>query len=464
VRSSSLALALGALALATSLAPTARANGRFPAAQVLLPAPGDPNLFVLRSTFGILFSKDQGANWDWVCEGAVGYDTNEDPPIAATQSGTILAGAFKGLFSTTDTGCTWAATTGGIADQVVDIDVVASNPHAAFLVTTSYLGADDAGSTFTSKVMSTADDGAHWAQVGTNLDPEVLPETIDVAPSDPLRVYLSGTRSIGGVAVGVFLASVDGGKTWAQTVLPMTPKVELAPYIAAVDPTDAKRAYVRFKATNGSRLAMTTDGGATFKDLWQSQGALVGFALSKDGSRVYAGGTIDGLNVASRSDLDAHTDGGAPPFTQTSKLQIQCLTTDGDVLWACSNEASGFIVGTTTDEGKTFTPKLHLCAVRGPLACPADSKVTTVCGPAWTGVNGVPGQADALGEPCVGADGGSSSSGGSSGGGSSSGGGNGANAGGSGCGLGSPANAGLTSIAAASLALAFAGLRRRRQR
>ncbi len=446
------AIAVAALAAATTWGGAeARANGRFPAAQMLVPAPGDPSFLVMRATFGTLYSHDHGVTWDWVCEAAVGYGSNEDPSLGVVQSGTILLGAFEGLYSSPDGACTWAAKTGGIGDPVTDIVVSKSNPHAALVLTAAYLGQDDAGSTFTSKVWSTTDDGAHWAQVGQALDPDVLPETIEIAPSDASRVYVSGTRKDPtGKPEGVLLASKDGGATWTQSTFPLA-AVERAPFIAAVDPSDPQRVYVRIKGTQGSRLVVSTDGAATVSTVTQLQGDMLGFALSQDGSTVFLGGPNDGLLAASKSDMQ---------FAKRSSVQVQCLVVQGSILYACSNEASGFIVGSSSDQGATFTPLLHLCAVRGPLACGATSTVTTQCAANWAA------QQEALGGPCAmdggvlpAGDAGSSSGSGGSGGGSSGGGKSG------GCALG-PGAGGAGAIAGtlATVAAFVLSARRRRRR
>src|SRR4051812_2930136 len=75
---------------------TARANGRFPAANQLVASRTDPDFFVLRTTFGILFSHDHGTTWDWICEKAVGYGGVEDPSMGLTSTG-VIAGVFSGL-------------------------------------------------------------------------------------------------------------------------------------------------------------------------------------------------------------------------------------------------------------------------------------------------------------------------------------------------------------------------------
>src|ERR1700722_9772949 len=96
----------------TLVAPPALANGRFPAASQLVAHPRDPARMVLRTTYGLLVTRDNGTSWDWICERAVGYGGVEDPALAITGGGTLLAGIFEGLVSSSDEGCTWSRSPG----------------------------------------------------------------------------------------------------------------------------------------------------------------------------------------------------------------------------------------------------------------------------------------------------------------------------------------------------------------
>jgi MYXO-CTERM domain-containing protein len=361
---------LGAAALSLCLLTTsgARANGAFPQASQLVVAPNDPTFIVMRTTFGVLVSHDAGDTWDWVCERAVGYSDATAPMLGLLASGTVLVASFDGLFQSSDVGCSWAMA--AIDKQAVDLTVDKSNPHAAIVMTSAFDSSNDAGeSLFRNKLFATKDDGAHWAPYGVGLDPIVLVETVDIAPSDPHRVYVSGVRSSGpDTAIGVMLTSTDDGAHFTASTIDFTPG-EKGVFIAAVDPTDADRVYVRTEGNQGSRLLVSDDGAKTFKTAFTGAGKMLGFALSPDGSKVFLGGPADGVQTASRDDLT---------FTQRAKIQVQCLMTSGTKLYACSNEASGFVIGTSTDDGETFTAKLHLSCVRGPLACPATS-VTGQC-------------------------------------------------------------------------------------
>ncbi|WP_394832841.1 hypothetical protein LVJ94_40705 [Pendulispora rubella] len=336
----------------------AQANGRFPAASQLVVFPRTPEKMVLRTTFGILFSHDRGATWDWVCERAVGYGGVEDPALGIVGEKTVLAGTFEGLSVTQDLGCSWAFAGGGLKGQVV-IDVTSrSNQPAAALALTSTYKRDDAGDGYTSHLYETTDQGISWSRLGVGLPTYAIAETVDTAPSDGARIYASAFRRKGEPIEGLFYASKDNGQTFSETLIELTPN-EGAPFIAAVDPVNAERVYVRTTTPgSGSRLLVTDDGGKTFRTV-RTGAALLGFALSGDGSKVWVGGA-DGLFVASRDDLT---------FVKKSDTQIQCLTWFGGTLYACSTESSGFIVGASTNDGANFAPLLHLATVRGPLAC-----------------------------------------------------------------------------------------------
>ncbi len=230
------------------------------------------------------------------------------------------------------------------------------------------------------QVFESTDDGAHWAPLGAPIsgDPTIAVFTIDVARSDASRIYVSATLGYGSQRTAVLFVSTDDGATWAaRTVGQFDPQSEGAIYIGAVDPIDADRVYLRsggtqalgVDATNtidstvgGSRLFVTSNAGTSFSVptlpvSWQ----ILGFALSEDGSRVYAGTWGDGLFAASRSDLN---------FVKTSAIHVECLATRGPELWACSDAASGFIFGMSTDEGACFQPKLPLLNdIVGPIAC-----------------------------------------------------------------------------------------------
>lgn len=367
---------LVALAFAFPIAPAARGNGRYPASNALLVAPGPSRSLVLRATFGLLLSADSGAHWDWVCESAIGYggpNSVEDPSLGITTSGAILAGLFEGLAVSPDTGCRWAFVGGSLAGQVIiDLVVRPDTPSTALALTSTFAG-DGGRTAFRSQIFVTTDNGKDWVPYGAPLDPAVQTETVEVAKTDPHRVYVSGERRGDGGLTGSLFVSTDDAQHWTERPIPLDASTfENGAYVAAVDPTNADRIYVRTSSLTSGRLLVTADAGATFTSVYHG-GPLLGFALTADGSRVYVGGLADGLHVASSANL---------AFTKRSSIQLQCLAVGGATLYACSSEVSGFVLGASTNEGASWSPLVHLSTIRGPLACPSGTS-SAACVAEW---------------------------------------------------------------------------------
>jgi MYXO-CTERM domain-containing protein len=363
-------------AILAAAAPAA-ANGRFPASNQLVFAPSDPQLVIVRTTFGILRSRDAGATWSWLCEDALGLPptSNEDPTLALTASDTLVAGLSLGLEVSPDTGCTWNTIGGSLTGQLVkDLVVRPDAPHTILAITSTYgpTAGADGGAGYTQQIYTSTDDGGHWTQTGT-IDPSAVVTTIDVAASDPQRIYVSTFRGEGQQRTTSLFVSVNGGQSWTERQTPFDPTHESAVFIAAVDPTNADRVYVRSEGR--SRLMVTNDAGQNWTVALSWTDQMLGFALSPDGSKVYAGGPNAGLYVGSWSGtpstlqfqnvLEQLPDGG------TRSIHVQCLAARNNELWACSDEPSGFIVGTSTDDGVSFDAKLHLTTIAGAASCPS---------------------------------------------------------------------------------------------
>ena len=368
-------LVAASAAIALSFPTVASANGRYPASNQIAFSPSDPGLVVLRTTFGLLFSHDGGASWQWLCEDVLGVlsSSTEDPVLGVTSSALVATpGLSDGLDVSTDTGCDWTRTTGPLAGQLVkDLAVRPDAPDAVVLLTSTYgmHAGPDGGAGYAEQVYESTDDGATFSPVGAPIDPSALATTLDVAAADDDRLYVSAVRSSAPLAS--LFVSYDHGTTWTERSVPIDPTLgESAIYIGAVDPADPDLVYVRTGGpTGGSRLLVTRDAGLSFTLALELTGPMLGFALSEDGSMVYAGDVADGLFVAARDSL---------AFSATSSIHVQCLATQGANLWACSDDVSGFIAGSSADDGATFAAKLHLVAPP-PLACPPGAAAVTQC-------------------------------------------------------------------------------------
>jgi hypothetical protein len=376
------AVAIGAAALAWPSA--AHANGRFPESSAIFFAPSDPNVVLLRTTFGLISSADRGKTWDWVCEQSVGLAGVEDPMYAVTPDGTMMSSTFQGLSVSRDKACNWSFV-GGALDSLVFIDLASrpSTPGDVVAFSSSYAGQDDAATIFfKSTLFETTDQGKTFNALPATISQELLGETVDVTPSDPDRIYVSAVRDPDVNTTAWLLTSTDHGKTFVEHQIPLV-QTEHAAFIAAVDPINADRLYVRTSnaVDQPSRLLVSDDAGKTFRTVFTAKGPLLGFALSNDGQKVYVGGPADGLQAASTTDF---------AFTKKSSVEVQCLKLADDGLWTCSSEKSGFVVGLTKDEGATFEAKMHFCDIRGPLTCPAGTSTNVRCSLGGTAPDSVP--------------------------------------------------------------------------
>lgn len=399
-----------ACAAALSLsAAAASANGRFPEANQLVFSEHDPDLVLLRVTFGILVSHDRGRTFDWICENAIGFTSNEDPMYTVTPSLAYAGSTYLGLAVSRDQGCNWSFAGGKLTEDgstSIFIDL-SSNPNDAknfVLFGSGYDGQQDGSVFFKSQLFETKDEAQTFQQLGQNLDPGLLGYTVDLTKTDPNRIYLTAVRDFGSQQrTSWLLTSKDHGATWTEQEIPLRGD-ELRAFIAAVDPNDAERVYLRTLANGAdspTRLIVrdAVDGGpATFRDVFSAAGPILGFALSPDGARVWAGAR-DGVHAAATTDF---------AFTKRSDQFTTCLAINGDGLWACSAERSGFVLGLSKDEGATFESRLHFCDVRGPLACPASANQNAtgnICPTLWQTQRGVLGcLADAGGDASAPAD------------------------------------------------------------
>jgi hypothetical protein len=355
----------------------ATANGRFPAANRIVLSPSDPNLVIVRATYGILPSLDHGFTWRFLCEDALGLpqSSSYDPALALTQNNAFVAGLSTpgGLEVSADLGCNWSCAGGALANETIADIAVRSNGQGVVALTATVL--DDAGSQRHSQVLQSADEGAHWTTLGAPLDPDLLVTTIDVAPSNPHRLYVSATRGFGPTQTAALYVSDDDGATWVERPTPGDPGHESSIYIGGVDPFDADRVYIRtirsLPGPQPSSLLVTSDAGLSFQRVLALRDPMLGFALSPDGSKVYAGSVADGLFVGDRTTMT---------FVSRSPIHVQCLATRGAELWACADRPSGFLAGVSTDDGVTFAPRLHIDSVQGPVPCGASAQGSFACG------------------------------------------------------------------------------------
>jgi hypothetical protein len=345
--------------------------------------PGNPQRLWLRTTYGLVTSADRGKSWGYVCEKVIGYSGELDPGIGVTQGGRVLVALPDGLVASTDAACNFTRAPELEGRGMADVSVERDDPTRAVA-----LESTEVSGQFTTRVHRSTDAGATWQPYGEPLPEAVLGLTLDVAPANPMRIYVSGLVSDPGdggapaTTVGAVFASADAGQSWSRHDVPGS-QYESPPYIAAMHPTDPERFYVRVYGASDpelpdfpeDRLLFTDDGGATFVEILKRPSRLLGFALSPDGSGVYAGygnpyDTFQadkdtfGLYVASAND---HV------FSHVYAGHIGCLAWGAGGFYECTEQdETGFELGVAPDPMQAFEPLLTTQQIQ-PAACHADT-------------------------------------------------------------------------------------------
>jgi photosystem II stability/assembly factor-like uncharacterized protein len=370
------------------VAATALGNGRFPRAQRLVESEKDPNLLALYGTYGLIVSSDAGADWNHVCEAATGTYTGEDPLLELLPDGKILARTEVALVKSEDSWCNWGTVRDGVANQVQDITRGPSSPMTVLAL----VGVNDLNTGYTSMFTQSTDGGSTWStEAKLPLITRAL--TLDVAPSNPQRVVISGLDAS---RAGRLLVSDNGGQNWLGKAIPGTDSVS-APYLAAISKNDPNRIFVRtdgYKDINGidtaaDALLITLDGGATWATAIEKNAKLFGFALSPDestllvgyGDPVVAATYVEPLDLgiyrADTAAVLADPANAAALFEKIFDASVTCLRWTTSGLFACtSQDERGFEVGKAPNAAFTladtnpFTSLLSLPKVR-PLPCSA---------------------------------------------------------------------------------------------
>lgn len=361
-----------ALAVATALLAqggAARANGRYPAASFIAFDPGDPGHFVVSTTFGLVESKDGGNAFRWVCESALGATGIQDLVVAITASGATVTVKFDGVVTSPD-GCSFHQALELDKKNMGDLSLRRTAPHSvlAFYADSRIEGG------FESHLVESTDDGQTWRPLGIALPTDVYPLTIDVAPSDASRVYLSARLSDADDYASALLRSKDGGATFERLGIPETAQHHLA-YIAAVHPFDPDRIYVRVYDPVGTTIWLSDDAGATFRKVFTGNDQIYGFALSPDGAEMALGGPGDGIWVGRADGTNLARQSDILPF---------CLGWSQRGLYACADQRlAPFSVGRSVDRGVTFDTLLRFDALCGDTGCAADTQSGRECPTNW---------------------------------------------------------------------------------
>ncbi len=361
----------------------ARANGRMPGANDVLFDFRERRHLLVRASFGLVQSFDDSASWQWICEQAIDSSgVVADPPLAIVADGSlVLLPPTGGALISRDRGCSWSrAQELWSKRQGVDVTAHPGDARQLYALFSGVSSVDAGVVGYDNGILLTRDDALSW-QLLASLPDDFAAETLEVAKSDPRRIYVSGTDSRD-PRLGVLFVSEDGGAHFTKRTLAL-PAGTGSLLISAIHPSNPDLVWLRVPARGDTigilpaRLYLTDDKGQSFRMLAATQRAMFGFALSPDGTELAYGGPSDGLYVGPAD--------GSGSFQKRGSWGVRCLRWHEDgALYMCGSEPSdAFTLAVSDDHGATFRP-LYRLADTCPGECGAESQFAQSCQSAWT--------------------------------------------------------------------------------
>ena len=269
----------------------AHANGRIPGATGLAIHPRDERQMLLGLSFGLALTRDGGASWTWMCEQQIeGNGSDVDPSIVMTDDGTLVVLSLTngGVLVSRNDGCSFERALGPLqGNRGVDLTLDPSQPGRVLALMSTIAEVLDGGvPRYRNFLAHSLDHGRSWT-ILAELPDDMLAETIELAPSDPKRIYVSGTANADPLQ-GIVQHSDDGGLTWTRNTVRL-PKGSGSLFISGIHPSDPDRVWFRvpgrgdFFGIIQARLWLSTDAAASFHPVAETQAGMLGFALSPDG-------------------------------------------------------------------------------------------------------------------------------------------------------------------------------------
>lgn len=351
---------------------------------------------LVSTTFGTVQSKDNGATWTWMCEAAFGTGGVFDPDFElSTKSDAIFTTAIEGMQETRD-GCSY--TFGVLGERF--IAALASSPNGDIYAAAS----DDAGS----KIYRSTDDGLSYPQSSNAFRNYDTWRSIEVAPSDPNRLYITGLRVVFGMPKQYLVyRSTDAGKTFTAGGLTGITKLteNSVLFLAGVSSTNPNVVYARVTAAGTETteaIYRSTDGGDTWTELL-TRPEPIAFLVRRNGELI--AGTDNSGTAKS-------TDGGTTFIPLADAPHVLCLAEDaGGKVYACTQNygGDGAAVMSSTDGGLTWTKTVRFQDISGPNECAVGTMQRDYCVPVeWCGLTD---QLGIIAKPIACGDGGSDAGG-----------------------------------------------------
>ncbi|HYO55124.1 hypothetical protein [Archangium sp.] len=353
------------LAFLTLRTVPALAHGGLPETSNITLRRGVPANLFAGTNFGAVMSRDGGRTWRWICPESMGYSDRMPASYLWLSNGDLLAATGAALIRSRDGGCTWEPH-GFFVSQGLWPSGLASHPSEESRLWVS------TGRPSSPNALYQSDDGGETFTATSLLRSHAVFTSVRVAPSDPRRLYVSGSTPNG---LSLF-RSDDAGTTWEEIPQPLPMLVR--PYdlrLQTVAEGDPDHLWASVSAAQGLTYVLESrDGGRSFQSLLTLDEQLVDMDSSADGRTFWAAS----LTRLHRGQT------GAPAVQLTLPDGNACVHRDGLLLYACgSTWVHNWALARSRDQGRTWERLLSLPDIQGVHTCPAGTPTYDRCWPRW---------------------------------------------------------------------------------
>ena len=367
-------LALGGL-LVLGMAGSALANGRPANTSTINFRQGHEQDIAAGMTFGMVISHDGGTTWHWMCEKAVLYGGMYDPDYAYNTTGALFATTFDGSLVMRD-GCSFAPTQ--FAKKFFS-SITQGPDHALYMAAADV--PDTMGNPGDAKIYKSVDNGVVFNAGASAGQINDWYNSIEVAPSDAQRVYLSGYCLTLGVRSWQIYKSTNGGTSFTPvTSTGFTTTDNSTIDIVGIKANQPNTVFVRVSnQTNviGDAIWRSDDSGATWNKILEKADEIA-FVARANGDLVAATRNSGTFVSAGPNNTTWTTVAGAP--------HINCLVENaaGEV-WACTQNY-GAMQTQSDDAGimkttnlTSWTKVLRYQDILAPVDCAAGTRQHDQC-------------------------------------------------------------------------------------